>query len=219
MKRIFMITLIALLVGGVGGVHAYTVNHTPGTDVFFQDLTTMVTTGDTMGGMRVTVGFTNGGHQSVSWAGAGDGQTGQASGAGWSLSLSGNSWYAPWVLDASVAIDSISINALSGEAVFDVLWPDEGTPNSDIGWNYDPYGYETVDVTATYSNRGLVTGNAWGGDLYANLGIVFNAEAGFSGHYEFYTDTDNVVVPIPATILLLGGGLIGLAGWRKRKAS
>ncbi len=224
MKKTLLFTCITLLIVSVSGAGAYTVGYNAGTDQIIDGIATYVTTGATMNNMRVTVELVGGGSETVHWAAAGV-NSGHAVGDGWSLSLSdtgigGNTWYESWVLqtdtEEEIAIRSLSIQALPGRTFFDVLYPAEGTPNSDVGRAF--WTLSSENVSAIYSNRVIVDGQAYGGDLYANLDIVFNDAGGFTGGFSFNADTDNVLVPIPATILLLGGGLIGLFGWRKRKA-
>ena len=84
----------------------------------------------------------------------------------------------------------------------------------------------SFDVNATYAGPLGVGGNAPLGDLYTTLDLAFVGAAGtafngFVGDMTFTADTDNatttiVTAPEPLSLMLIGFGLLGLAGLRRR---
>ncbi len=77
------------------------------------------TTGEMMGGMRVTANFLDGSYQSAIWQ-VTDSNSGGAFGNGWSLIQSGNSFNSPWTLSNSGAgITSLVVDAIAGNTLFD----------------------------------------------------------------------------------------------------
>jgi len=106
-----------------------------------------------------------------------------------------------------------------------------GTPNSGAGITWEaPSGSFTINVT--YDNEvGLVTpqacqnfspdttfsGNTPCGDEWNNLTFSFTGTTLFEdSSLVFYQDTDEVGLPEPTTIALVGIGVLALVGGRKR---
>ena len=201
-----------------------TINQSNGTIYVTDGLTGFSTTGSMMDGMLFTVTDTSGSVTSAAWATTA-GDCGAAVGAGWSVSECGDtySWGDNWTLTSETPIASILINAAPGNAVFDLTFPILGTTGSSAGFWFSSAN-NPFDITATYLNAVALTGNAPLGDLYHLLRLDFAQP--FTGTLLFTQDTDSLASPLniqevpapePASLLLLGTGLIGVARARRRK--
>lgn len=239
-KAILAIAAMAFL-GSSSSATAYVVNYVDGPLQNTAEIEQWDTYATDMDGMTVDITYGDGSTVSHTWATTGAGTGGLPSWTGGSFELSGSSYSNEWhlsITDQNIEIASILIDAGAGDAVFDV-WekppvgavnPDyEGTANSKYGDPFDPWLNGDADptniITATYSGAVGIGGAAPVGDLYRYLQIDFAAGSYFSSTdtLSFYADTDNVKggvnpVPEPSTLLLMGLGMAGLAGYsRKRK--
>lgn len=189
------------------------IDHIPG-------LTGFSTTGAMMDGMTVSASFSTGFSQTLSWADTGP-DSGGVTGAGWSLSLSGDTFGAPWnflMSPNSGQITRLVLNGGTGFTVFDRTRPNTGTPGSAQGLDFvfdDP----TIDALVTYSNPVAIIPNAPRNDLWNIVTVDFGTTGPRTG-FIFSQDTDNdaritVTVAEPATLGLLGLGLGGVLTMRR----
>jgi hypothetical protein len=229
MKKILLIGLLFLFAMGTSAqAVSLNVNFDPGITQVTTALTGFETSGDDMVGMDVTfVG--SGGSQTLSWAATAPG-AGGASSSAWSLTQSGDTFDSNWTLTNidQDFIDYVLIDAGAGDTVFDRDWsPFPGTDGSANGRTFTVSGTNLWDIEVTYIDQVALTGDAPVGDLYRSMKIDFVGDALFDAGsaLNFLADTDNLKisgditpdpVPEPSTMLLIGLGLVGLAGLRRR---
>lgn len=187
----------------------------PGTTYQTTALTGFTTSGDQMAGMTVTVTDSAGDTFSALWEITGAG-AGAATGTGWSLVESGDTWNSTWYFNSNFNITKLFIDAGTGNTVFDVEHdPYPGTEGSANGKSISD------NNNVIYRDYVALTGFLPEGDLFRTLEINFVNQ---TNTYSFITDTDNLqfpgdikpVVPEPSTFILLGAGLAGFAFARKR---
>lgn len=195
-------------------------------------ITSADATGSSMLGMSVTAIFGNGSASVMTWSDLGSGVFG-VSNNDWSLTINPNTstFNSIWTLDvgadSNFSITELTISGLGGNTVFDIFPSPETTDGSALGKPINVGTSTNLNlslVSAMYSNAVAINGQAPLGDLYESLTITFGNQGGFgSGDtFRFQTDTDNVdtrlnPVPEPATMLLFGTGIIGLAAFRRNR--
>jgi len=192
------------------------VNQIPG-------LTGFATTGAQMTGLAVTATFSSGFSQTLNWATTGA-TSGGVTGAGWGLSLTGDSFSSAWAFTQTPGtfgtLLSLVLDGTDALTVFDTTNPSFGTPDSAQGLDFEITGNAGLNAlaVATYTRVVAVTPNAPVGDLYQTLRVTFGPN-GTTANFTFLQDTDNdsrFDTPEPGTLALVGLALAAVGGLRRR---
>jgi len=201
-----------------------------GVTVNVTSLSGLVTTADLMAGMTVSATFSNGQTQTCTWGATGAGSGGCTGGAAadgsFSLAASADTYTNPFLLtnlSTQALLLSLTLNALPGNAVFDVVATPGLTPGSDLGQAVSGFTTPTTapDGLGSYLNIVTVGGNPAQGDLYTQLVIDFGITGLATGQTgTFVADTDSIGftpagVPEPVTCALCGVTLVAMGLMRR----
>jgi hypothetical protein len=198
-------------------------------------VSSFMTDGADMAGMSVTAFFSAGAPQTVPWVAGGPPGSGAATGANWSLGVTGDTFNASWTLQymgGSGLLTGFRIDGFAAgpgntgvmfDRTFDAMF---GTPNSALGRDFEVVNPVPFDVFVGYEGAVGVGGAAPVGDEFRWLNVRFVnfggindefttvplAPAGLDGDnlrvLTFRQDTNNPIVPEPATAALM---LVGAA--------
>jgi hypothetical protein len=221
-----LLAVIALSFIATGSAGAAVINYAEGgAQTNIPGLTGFATTGADMDGLGVTACFTVLGCQTVAWADRAAPGSGGASGTGWDLSLTGDSFGGDWLFEMSDNLGQLLTLLLDGRTsftIFDRTFGNAtGTNGSALGmdWFTTLNGGTTIDVT--YLDPTGVGGAAPVGDLFQQVFVDFGM-TGPRVDFSFVQDTDNDIrfrgkVPEPATLTLLSFGLLALTAYARRR--
>jgi hypothetical protein len=235
---------IASLLTGIavaaGPAHSALTINTGGETSEIPGVAGSATTGAMMDELAVTAVFSNGVNETLLWADTGPNSGGVSSANGWGLSLSGNTFSAPWEFTITNAdlgqLRRLFLDARFALTMFDRNYPGPGdagvgTPGSANGNDFDCTAASAAvctdnDVIALYDYQVNVVGELAVGDLWQTLDIQFfavgdEAPSGPSTSWSFVQDTDNdsrLQAPEPGTVALIGLAL-GAAGLIRRRRS
>jgi hypothetical protein len=203
--------------------------------------------GDQMAGMLVTFKWKEGivnNSQTVPWVAGPGAHAGQAEiNFGqqqdfFNLNNNNRTFANPW--DVSVGnkttgkiLTGITLDGFPGNTVFDRSFgyndpqngqedrPSDsgffGTTGSALGLDFLKTGGPDIDVTVTYRGAVKLGANDAVLDIFRYMDVDFGPGVQPNQQYSWKADTDNVVVPLPGAMLLLGAGLCRLATYARRR--
>jgi hypothetical protein len=222
-----IVVCVAFVALAAGSGFGQTVSHlsNPGTERDVTDITGFMTTGEAMGGMRVTAHFTAAlvGNETVNWnPGAIGSGAGSADGTGWRLDQSGDTWNSQWRLfgdGPNLTLYGLTLEGFlpstqpvsERATIFDRTDPFFGTDGSYRGNDLDAIAKAGAwtHVRVVYSDEvdNLADGFVGAvGDVYRTMQIQFGNVADniffpapfvFNNEFLYLQDTDTVGPRVP----------------------
>ena len=193
------------------------------TPLYVTNVFTYEVGGSEMGGMQVTVAYQDGTSELKLWNNSLRG----AFGTNFSLTFApgdnlstpqydpvDDTYWGTWGFTSYKPVNSLSINAFAGNTVFDNVAATSLTPGSEWGW-FDLLGNP---IPYSFTNEVALLNSTAQGDLWGALAFNLSGLSQQQGlEFNFQVDTDAVSqTPVPAPLILLGSGLLALAGVRAR---
>lgn len=235
----FSLTLVPMFAASLlaSAAQATTVNlaYSNGLLLNTAGISTLDVSGADMIGLGVTACFTAAPCQALTW-GSTSLTAGGVAGAGWSLTLNGNSFTQRFVLQvtsSALTLSSLTLDGRPALTTFDINPSVVLSPDSGLGRAFDlldgPDAGVVSAIDVVYSNKLAVQGFFYD-DLYTLMTLNFTGGTGFTAgdRMEFMADTDQTAnstpivpvngVPTPGTLTLVGLALLGLARQARRKA-
>jgi len=202
------IPVLVLVFGLAGKANADTLEvlFDPGVLNETTELSGSGTTGGMMGGMEMTLWFTDGTSETLLWQKISN-SAGAAYGNGWEITQSLDTGAHPFrfLNYSGLGITRLLIDAAPGNTVFDTEWEFD-TPGSGSGGDFyiQPYYLQGLDVVATYRDEVALVDQEPMGDIFRFLDVQFTNPGGFPDGklIYFYADTDNIeyagdIDPVP----------------------
>jgi len=176
---------------------------------------------------------------------AGEANYNLETGGSFSLQEQNKTYGDPWDINikhtaTGMTLIGITLDGLPGMTVFDRSFGDTfpgighedladksayfGTAGSYRGLDFEKTGGKDINVIVTYYGAVALGDAVPVGDVFRFMKVDFGIGLEINDQYSWKADTDKVSggdfpVPLPPTALLVGSGLLGLAGWRRFRKS
>ncbi len=233
------ITLAVLMFGATVAASAATViiDFSQGTRFNTEAISNAAVNGADMTGMQVEACNVDNVCRSATWAASlGEADSGGVVGDGWSITQTGDTFSSSFTVSLTdFAASRLTFNGRGAGLAFDTVSGAAGSPGSDDG---KPFALGRVDdlfsgrdFLVSYTDALLVDGKMYG-DLFTVMTVNWGLDIS-NQEFLFVSDTDKITrgstispfvpgtpnpVPEPATLALVGLGLLAAAAARRRRA-